>query len=161
MCRVKSFLKLLLFSSFVLAVYSQVGQKKSKNDLKSKLISGRIPPGSFEYNQLNGFYTPKKAVQVCESDPACGGFTYKGTPSLQKLKYEVYFFHFVPLNIFEETSSVQQYYHWTSFVVMKRTFSSLKNFKIVENSETASYGTCVTNRYEYYLKFPFQIQINK
>ena len=147
MCRVTSFLKLFLLLTFVLAVHTKVHTKKTINDLKPKFIIGRIPPGSFEYNQLNGFYTPKKAVQVCESDPACGGFTYKGTPSLPKLKYEVYFFHFVPMNIFEESSSAQQYYHWTSYVVKKRTFSSLKNFKIIENSETASFGTCITKRY--------------
>ena len=88
---------------------------------------GRIPPGNFEYPQLNGFYSPKKAIQVCDSDPECAGFTYKGTRSLLKRKYEIYFFHFVVDNIFEN-STEQQYYHWTSYVVKKRRFSRLENY---------------------------------
>ncbi len=161
MYRFSSLLKLLLISSFVLSVHSKTEKKRYKNESKLKFIAGRIPPGSFEYNQLNGFYTPKKAVQVCESDPACAGFTFKGTSNLPKLKYEVYFFHFVPFHIFEETSSspVQQYYHWTSYVVQKRTFSRLENFKIIQNSETANRGTCITNRYIFFKKISFTVKL--
>lgn len=139
------FLLLTIFN-FVL-----VTQSKERNKLengKTKFIFGRIPPGSFEYEELNGFFSPKKAVQICEGDPACGGFTFKGTPNLSKRKYEIYFFHFVPSDVFEDKSKVQ-YYYWTSYLVKNRTFSKLQNFRIRHNSETASHGSCIQQRFDF------------
>jgi hypothetical protein len=131
-----------------------VTQSKEQNKLKNgktKFIFGRIPPGSFEYEELNGFFSPKKAVQICEGDPACGGFTFKGTPNLSKRKYDIFFFHFVPSDVFEDKSKVQ-YYYWTSYLVKNRTFSKLQNFRIRDNSETASHGSCVQQRFNFYHK---------
>ena len=38
---------------------------------------GRISEGQFEYSDLNGWMTPKKATDICKNDSQCGGFTYK------------------------------------------------------------------------------------
>ena len=49
-------------------------------DLKiaqSGFFVGRISEGQFEYSDLNGWMTPRKAIEVCEGDEKCGGFTYK------------------------------------------------------------------------------------
>ena len=40
---------------------------------------GRISEGQFEYTDLNGWMTPRTAIQLCEEDKKCGGFTYKVT----------------------------------------------------------------------------------
>jgi hypothetical protein len=55
------------------------GSRKVVN--RPKFIVGRIPPGQFEYSELNGFYGGHEAAGVCERATACAGFTYKGTPS--------------------------------------------------------------------------------
>ena len=38
---------------------------------------GRISEGQFEYSDLNGWMTPRRAQNICENDLKCGGFTYK------------------------------------------------------------------------------------
>ena len=53
------------------------GKVKIKKKGKSFLV-GRIPPGQFEYPELNGFYTPKEAQKVCDEDLQCAGFSFKG-----------------------------------------------------------------------------------
>ena len=54
---------------------------------------GRVSEGQFEYPDLNGWMTPRKAIQDCEEDKKCGGFTYKVTiiPYLDKICYEFIF----------------------------------------------------------------------
>ena len=48
----------------------------------SGLFVGRISEGQYEYSDLNGWMTPRKAIQLCEMDMKCGGFTYKVKISL-------------------------------------------------------------------------------
>ena len=38
---------------------------------------GRISEGQFEYSELNGWMTPRRARSLCENNSQCGGFTYK------------------------------------------------------------------------------------
>ena len=45
----------------------------------SGLYVGRIPEGQYEYPDLNGWMTTKEAIDLCENDAKCGGFTYKVT----------------------------------------------------------------------------------
>ena len=81
-------------------------------------LVGRIPPSKFEYDELNGFYSPYKAKLLCENDVKCGGFTFKGSRKDKQIR-EVYFFHF----IHDETSSLEDYRkypHWTSYIVASR-----------------------------------------
>ena len=137
----KSVFLFIVVCCFVVDV-SRCKEVKKKSVRKYKFIFGRIPPGSFEYPKLNGFYTPKTAVHVCEADPACGGFTFKGTPSIPKQVFEVYFFHFVPKELFEEESKHDQYFHWTSYQVQSRKFVELKNYKFKTNFSDSFQGTC-------------------
>ena len=118
----------------------------SKSVSKSKFLIGRIPPGRFEYCELNGFFSPKNAVRICEADPSCGGFTFKGTPKIPKQVFEVYFFHYVPKDLFEKSSKIDQYYHWTSYRVQTRKYSKLKNYKI-KYQEKIHHGVCLKQRY--------------
>jgi hypothetical protein len=53
---------------------------KKKSSSGPKFIAGRIPPGGFEYSDLNGMYRPREAAKLCEKNLACAGFTFKGTP---------------------------------------------------------------------------------
>ena len=53
--------------------------------------------------------TPKRAAEICDKDPLCGGFTYKVRPSFKKksgkklfqgsqienTKYDIFFFHLI------------------------------------------------------------------
>ncbi len=39
--------------------------------------------------------TPAEAVDLCQNNPACGGFTFKG-PKVMDYKVFVYFYHFIP-----------------------------------------------------------------
>ena len=43
----------------------------------SGLYVGRIPEGQYEYSDLNGWMTTGEAIDLCENDAKCGGFTYK------------------------------------------------------------------------------------
>ena len=65
--------------------------------LKAKFHSGRIKPGKFEYPKLNGRMPIWQAVEKCQQDIACGGFTFKGSYRYKELQMEVYFFHLVIL----------------------------------------------------------------
>ena len=82
---------------------------------------GRVPPTSFEYDALNGFYSPQEAKYVCDNDLQCGGFTFKGTRSTPVSKVEVYFFHFISDQASYLTTEIQ-YPHWTSYIVGKRDY---------------------------------------
>ena len=79
-----------LFCSFILffvsyksvCSFSYVNENVRHNKKSSpgpKFIAGRIPPGGFEYSELNGMYRPREAAKLCEKDLACAGFTFKGT----------------------------------------------------------------------------------
>ena len=55
--------------------------------------AGRIKPGKFEYPKLNGWMSIEEAVEKCESDLACGAFTFKGSYLTKNKPMEMYFFH--------------------------------------------------------------------
>ena len=64
-------------------------------ELEGKFYPGRIRPGRFEYPRLNGWMKVDEAVEKCESDLACGGFTFKGSFATKDVLMEMYFFHIV------------------------------------------------------------------
>ena len=119
--------------------------ENKKKTSGTKFITGRIPPGRFEYSDLNGMYRTREAAKLCEKDPACAGFTFKGTPlnigTLAKKKYEMYFFHFVPKDTFSEAK--KQFYHWTSYVVKSRKTVELKKFQVAQLSPTSRTAVCL------------------
>ena len=43
---------------------------------------GKILSGEFELDDLNGFYWPQEAAEVCDAHPHCAGFTYRGKISI-------------------------------------------------------------------------------
>ena len=45
--------------------------------IHAKFYAGRIKPGKFEYPLLNGWMSSTEAIQKCEKDLACAGFTFK------------------------------------------------------------------------------------
>ena len=107
------------------------------------------------FSDLNGFYRPKDAARVCEADPACGGFTFKGTSStsglLSKLKFQIYFFHFFPAEHFDRKrkQDQQQHYHWTSYKVRSRNFVRISGYDVIEDHpEIASNAVCLKPRYD-------------
>ena len=61
---------------------------------QAAFYAGRIKPGKFEYPKLNGWMNIEEAVNKCESDLACGAFTFKGSYSTKNKPMEMYFFHF-------------------------------------------------------------------
>ena len=69
---------IILFVVLCLIDATLAKKRSKKNVKKLDFLFGRIPPGYFEYPALNGYYSPKEAAKVCESDTACGGFTFKG-----------------------------------------------------------------------------------
>ena len=128
----------------ILAVTSEKKVNK-KNENKPKFLYGRIPPGYFEYPALNGYYSPKKAVKVCVSDMACGGFTFKGVVNSPKKVFEMYFFHYVPKELFEQDYAENQSFHWTSYIVNTRNFTKLENYK-VKSTQVQDEWLCLKDR---------------
>ena len=65
--------------------------------LKAQAVfyAGRIKPGKFEYPKLNGWMSIEEAVKKCESDSACGAFTFKGSYLTKNKPMEMYFFHLI------------------------------------------------------------------
>ena len=80
---------------------------------------GRTPPSSFEYSTINGFYSPKQAQVICEKDPQCGGFTFKGSKRILYMIPEVYFFHFIYERSNYLTTEIK-HPHWTTYIVGSR-----------------------------------------
>lgn len=99
---------------------------------------------------LNGLYQPKNAAKICEADPACGGFTFKGTPAssgpLSKMKYLTNFFHFFPAEHFgKKRKPKKQFFHWTSYRVGSRNFVKLPNS--YQKIETSTYeAVCLAKK---------------
>ena len=104
--------------------------------------------GNFEYHEINGFYKPSEALKRCERDQACGGLTFKGTPlkfgTLGKMKYEVYFFHYVPEDVFEKNKT--QYFHWTSYVADRKKRVLLRNLQLVERYSSFKTAVCLNQK---------------
>ena len=135
----------VLFFVFCLIDFGLIKKVPKKNEKKQNFLFGRIPPGYFEYPDLNGFYSPKAAAKVCESDTACGGFTFKGVINSPKKVFEVYFFHYVPKEIFDINNGQAQFFHWTSYIAKTRNFTELKNFKI-RARQSEELGLCLKDR---------------
>jgi hypothetical protein len=146
----KTFLALV---TLVLLLGGAAAAKKAskKAGQKSKFLIGRIPPGRFEYPQLNGYFSPKEAARVCEADAACAGFTFKGTANSPKASFETYFFHFVPKELFEKGSGLEQFYHWTSYRVTTRDFVELRHYRIKSPAQPPI--ACLDNRYQDLARF--------
>ena len=120
---------IITFSLFVLTTaHIQVGGKVYKS-----WFIGRVPPSSFEYEQLNGFYSPKRAKYLCERDFQCGGFTFKGTTNNSTNKVEIYFFHFISDQASYLTTEIQ-YPHWTTYI------DGNKDYIVIKGSYDADSG---------------------
>jgi hypothetical protein len=97
---------------------------------------GRVPPSQdFEYSSLNGFYSPKRAKQICENDFQCAGFTFKGTRSISNIVPEVYFFHFIDENSEYLTTEIK-YPHWTTYIVGSRDYVAISGTYDSESCST-------------------------
>ena len=125
----------------------------------AKFNAGRVKPGKFEYSAMNGWMHVNDAVTICESDLACGGFTFKGSYMTKDSEMEIYFFHIIKndqaLNtisqslyvflsefkyLFEKfkylhelkysfVNSSVYYYHWSTYTV-DRDFIIISNMKV-------------------------------
>jgi hypothetical protein len=102
----------ILWSGATIFIQSVVG-KLSKN-----WHIGRVPPRRFEYDSINGFFTPQRARRICENDLQCGGFTFKGSKDISNRKAEVYFFHFVNDEL-RSLTEYMKYPHWTAYITSK------------------------------------------
>jgi hypothetical protein len=102
---------------------------------------GRVPPSRFEYEKLNGYYTPLKAKNICEKDLECGGFTFKGTKNHSYIEVEVYFFHFVS-DASDSLNEYIQYPHWTTYIVGSR------NYIVIVGTYDSQSGKNVNIRFE-------------
>ena len=76
-------------------------------------FAGRTPPGKFEYPDLNGLLTPDEAKAKCDSDEACGGFTFKGSFANHNHPVLVYFFHVILVNCVD----IQTHSYWSTYQV--------------------------------------------
>ena len=94
---------------------------------------GRTPPSKFEYSELNGFYSPKEARQICEKDFQCGGFTFKGTKRMKYIIPEVYFFHYINEESDYITSNII-YPHWMTYIVGSRDYVAINGSYKSKNS---------------------------
>ena len=136
---------IILFVVLCLIDATLTKKQSKKNVKKLNFLFGRIPPGYFEYPVLNGYFSPKEAAKVCEADTACGGFTFKGVVNSPKKVFEVYFFHYVPKELFEKSQCRNQSFHWTSYIVQARNFTELRNYKI-KSSASEEQRSCLKNR---------------
>ena len=109
---------------FLYARESFANHSLTRRETKRWFI-GRIPPDQdFEYSSLNGFYSPKRAKQICENDIQCAGFTFKGTRRILNVVPEIYFFHFIDESSKHLTTEIK-YPHWTSYIVGSRDYVAI------------------------------------
>ena len=113
--------------SYVVCVYITIAisiNQSLRREAKRWFV-GRVPPNQyFEYSSLNGFFYPKNAKQICETDFQCAGFTFKGTRRISNVAPEVYFFHFINETAEYLTTNVM-YPHWTTYIVGSRNYISI------------------------------------
>ena len=107
----------------------------------SDFLVGRLREGQFEYPKLNGWMTPARASQICDRDPKCGGFTYKGfITSDSSQEFNVFFFHLV-LNFENGLES----WNWVTykaekeFILFEKMTDPLS--EAISNSITCSSGS--------------------
>ena len=91
--------------------------------LKAQAVfyAGRIKPGKFEYPKLNGWMSIEEAVKKCESDSACGAFTFKGSYITKNKPMEMYFFHLTkPTNkVVKVDASLKEFVSKFEYLVSK------------------------------------------
>ena len=100
-----------------------VSNKNSTSALKkeSGFFVGRVMHGYYvEYSEINTFLHPKMAVEKCEGDVECAGFTYAGAKSVGQPFY-IYFFRYVAPPSISVLSVRSDEKVWTSYWV-KRNF---------------------------------------
>ena len=129
-----------------LQIYFSTGIGKGR--AKQWLI-GRTPPSIFEYSGINGFYSPKQAQSICETDLQCGGFTFKGSKKIKYTIPEVYFFHFINESSSYLTTDIK-YPHWTSYIIGSRdhivvsgSYSSYNDTNWHRMSRCESFRWCI------------------
>ena len=59
----------------------------ASESVKSGFSVGRISEGQFEFSELNGWMTPRRARLLCENNSQCGGFTYKVKQVIHFIKW--------------------------------------------------------------------------
>ncbi len=59
--------------------------------VRGAFFPGRIPHGENEYPELSGRTSVRAAVAKCETDAECAGFTFMGTPDLDKERHVGFF----------------------------------------------------------------------
>ena len=103
--------------------------------LKALFYADRIKPGKFEYPALNGWMLVDEAVEKCETDFACGGFTFKGSYTNRNMLIEVYFFHVVKKDVMwvEKLKSFKVFLSKFNFLLKK--FSYLRKIMSVNASQ--------------------------
>ena len=69
--------------------------KKGDSDNAYGLQSGSISYKNFEYQNRHSFMTSEEAIHKCETDVACGGFTFYGI-DVPNRKHHIFFVHFIP-----------------------------------------------------------------
>ena len=65
--------------------------KKAKTPKNHGYFYGAIPGGKFEYEEINGHMSPDQAVEICEADLQCAGFTYHGV-KIPDIPHQISFF---------------------------------------------------------------------
>jgi len=68
--------------------------------------TGRIHSSAFEYKKKHGIMTSEKAVEICETDLACGGFTFYGSNENPDKKHYMFFVHYIPVTQGIETEDL-------------------------------------------------------
>ena len=72
----------------------QNAKKVSADDMYGLQI-GSINYKNFEYKNQHSFMTSDEAIVKCETDVACGGFTFHGI-DVPNRKHYIFFVHFIP-----------------------------------------------------------------
>ena len=115
------YLVLLCVCFYTLTYIKNISSKEHNTRQQKRWYIGRVPPSSFEYPTLNGFYSPKEAQQICEKNLQCAGFTFKGTKKASSFVPEILFFHYIDLNAPYITTEIK-YPHWTTYIVGSRDY---------------------------------------
>jgi hypothetical protein len=95
-------------------------------EVKCGFYGSRVKPGKFEYPKHNGWMLPQEAVQICEDDLSCGGFTFRGAFAADFQSVEVYFFHIIKNPDVNEDN----FYHWSTYQVDSRKYVILPKSKM-------------------------------
>lgn len=98
--------------------FKPIQEVKECETCKPGFHNGRINSMAFEYKGRHGVMTSGEAVAICESDTACGGFTFYGSKGASEKKHFVFFVHYIYFTkkgIYSENNSM-----WTSYRSKKK-----------------------------------------